>query len=218
MADERPRWREDFPVRWDEDNYMTRRELAKFLTLGSGLLASVNVLIAVIGLTGRAPASAWCGESPPPTNGARRLAAVPLPDRRGPVHSGAGRGGSSTRSRRSAPTCRARSSTGRATRAGLPVPQGIVLRAQGLPLAGPPTRRLPRIVLERRGDESVPWASRSDVETREQGSTLFSAVLFLIAMLVVIQLWLVAAALDALLGGETGVLMPAAIASLCCSC
>ena len=48
MADDRPRWREDFPVRWDEDNYMTRRELAKFLTLGSGLLASVNVLIAFI--------------------------------------------------------------------------------------------------------------------------------------------------------------------------
>ena len=56
MADERPRWREDFPVRWDEDNYMTRRELAKFLTLGSGLLTSVNVLIAFIGLTGGAPA------------------------------------------------------------------------------------------------------------------------------------------------------------------
>jgi hypothetical protein len=50
MADDRPRWREDFPVRWDEDNYMTRRELAKFLTLGSGLLAGVNVLIAFIGL------------------------------------------------------------------------------------------------------------------------------------------------------------------------
>ena len=50
---ERPRWREDFPVRWDEDNYMTRRELAKFLTLGSGLLAGVNVLIAFIGLTAK---------------------------------------------------------------------------------------------------------------------------------------------------------------------
>ena len=36
---------------------MTRRELAKFLTLGSGLLASVNVLIAVIGLTQRPPAA-----------------------------------------------------------------------------------------------------------------------------------------------------------------
>jgi len=47
MADERPRWREDFPVRWDEDNYMTRRELAKFLTLGSGLLASVMIMPAL---------------------------------------------------------------------------------------------------------------------------------------------------------------------------
>jgi hypothetical protein len=36
------------------------------------------------------------------------------------------------------------------------------------------------------------------VETRQQGSILFSAVLVLIALLVVIQLWLVAAALDAL--------------------
>src|SRR6185295_2615833 len=52
----RPRWREDFPVRWDEDHYMTRRELAKFLTLGSGLLAGANVLIAYIGLTHRVPA------------------------------------------------------------------------------------------------------------------------------------------------------------------
>src|SRR5437773_2573759 len=51
----KPRWREDFPVRWDEDNYMTRRELAKFLTLGSGLLASVNVLIAYIGSTHQIP-------------------------------------------------------------------------------------------------------------------------------------------------------------------
>ena len=47
MGARRPRWREDFPVRWDEDNYMTRRELAKFLTLGSALLAGVNALIAI---------------------------------------------------------------------------------------------------------------------------------------------------------------------------
>ena len=49
------RWRKDFPVRWDEDNYMTRRELAKFLTLGSGLLAGVNPVFGLyaylIGLT-----------------------------------------------------------------------------------------------------------------------------------------------------------------------
>ena len=52
------------------------------------------------------------------------------------------------------------------------------------------------------------------METREQGSTLFSAVLVLIALLVVIQLWLLAAALDALLAREFGVLAPTAVASM----
>ena len=51
------------------------------------------------------------------------------------------------------------------------------------------------------------------METRQQGSTLFSAVLVLIALLVVIQLWLLAAAVDALLARETSVLLPTAGAS-----
>ena len=51
------------------------------------------------------------------------------------------------------------------------------------------------------------------METREQGSTLFSAVLVLIALLLVIQLWLVAAAVDALLSRQMAVLVPTAIAS-----
>jgi hypothetical protein len=51
------------------------------------------------------------------------------------------------------------------------------------------------------------------METRQQGSTLFSAVLVLIAVLVVIQLWLVAAAVDALAARQTSVLAPTAVAS-----
>jgi Family of unknown function (DUF6755) len=51
------------------------------------------------------------------------------------------------------------------------------------------------------------------METRQQGSTLFSAVLVLIALLVVIQLWLLATAVDALLAQETTVLAPTAVAS-----
>jgi hypothetical protein len=51
------------------------------------------------------------------------------------------------------------------------------------------------------------------METRQQGSTLFSSVLVLIATLVVIQLWLLSAAVEALLGHEHGVLMPTAVAS-----
>ena len=42
---------------------------------------------------------------------------------------------------------------------------------------------------------------------------MFTGLGLLIATLVVIQLWLVAAALDALLSGETTVLLPAAAAS-----
>jgi len=44
-----PRWREDFPILWDEDHYVTRRELAKFLTLGSGTIVAATVGVAVIG-------------------------------------------------------------------------------------------------------------------------------------------------------------------------
>ena len=51
------------------------------------------------------------------------------------------------------------------------------------------------------------------METRQQGSILFSAVLVLIALLVVIQLWLVAAAVDALMARQTTVLVPTVIAS-----
>ena len=43
------RWREDFPVRWDADHYLTRRELAKFLTLGSGILAAATGALAIAG-------------------------------------------------------------------------------------------------------------------------------------------------------------------------
>ena len=45
----RPRWREDFPIAWERDHYVTRRELAKFLTLGSALLAGASALIALAG-------------------------------------------------------------------------------------------------------------------------------------------------------------------------
>lgn len=46
-----PRWREDFPIQWEDDHYVTRRELAKFLTLGSALLVAANGAIALAGRT-----------------------------------------------------------------------------------------------------------------------------------------------------------------------
>jgi len=43
-------WREDFPIRWDNDHYVTRRELTKFLTLGSALLAGGNIAMAMLSM------------------------------------------------------------------------------------------------------------------------------------------------------------------------
>ncbi|MDE3155406.1 MAG: Rieske 2Fe-2S domain-containing protein [Acidobacteriota bacterium] len=55
MAEHPPRWREDFPIAWERDQYLTRRELAKFLTLGSGLFAAATLVIAAAGRRFRVP-------------------------------------------------------------------------------------------------------------------------------------------------------------------
>jgi Rieske Fe-S protein len=156
MADERARWREDFPVRWDDDNYMTRRELAKFLTLGSGLLAGVNALIAFIGLT----------DGPPPAP-IRRIAAVNdvppggsllfrYPTDEDPcilVRDAAGAFGAFSQVCTHL-SCAIVHVPGEQALA-CPCHKGSFSSSDGRPLAGPPTRRLPRIVVERRGAEIV---------------------------------------------------------------
>ncbi len=38
------KWRDDFPIEWEGDNYVSRREMVKFLTLGSLFLAVANWL------------------------------------------------------------------------------------------------------------------------------------------------------------------------------
>ena len=52
------------------------------------------------------------------------------------------------------------------------------------------------------------------MRTRQQGSVLFAGVLILIATLVIIQLWLLTAALDAVLAHTFEILVPATLASL----
>ena len=48
---------------------------------------------------------------------------------------------------------------------------------------------------------------------RNQGTTLFSAILILVATTVVVQLWLLTFSMEALLSGQFGTLIPAALAS-----
>jgi arsenite oxidase small subunit len=44
-----PRWREDFPIKTEDDQYVARREFSKTLAVGSALLVLVNATIAVYG-------------------------------------------------------------------------------------------------------------------------------------------------------------------------
>ena len=52
------------------------------------------------------------------------------------------------------------------------------------------------------------------MDTLKQASSMYGAILVLVGTLIVIQLWLVAAALDAVLGRQAGVSLPAAIGSV----
>jgi hypothetical protein len=52
--------------------------------------------------------------------------------------------------------------------------------------------------------------------TREQRTTVVYGILCLVLILVVLQLWLLTATMDAFLGGDDSVIWPAALASLAC--
>ncbi len=51
------------------------------------------------------------------------------------------------------------------------------------------------------------------MSVRTQGTTLFTAILILVGTTVVVQLWLLTVAMEALLGGEAKTLVPAALGS-----
>lgn len=52
--------------------------------------------------------------------------------------------------------------------------------------------------------------------TREQRMTIVNGMLAFVLMLVVLQLWLLTATMNAYLGGDDGVVWPGAAASLAC--
>lgn len=52
--------------------------------------------------------------------------------------------------------------------------------------------------------------------TRDQRATVVSGMLAFIIIIVLLQLWLLTATMNAFLGGDSGVIWPAALASLGC--
>lgn len=52
--------------------------------------------------------------------------------------------------------------------------------------------------------------------SRSQRMTIASGILFIILIIIIIQLWLFTATMNAYLGGDTAILLPAFLASLFC--
>jgi arsenite oxidase small subunit len=149
-----PHWKSDFPTAWDEDHYVTRRELVKFFTLGSGLLCGASAVIAALGprpMRVRGPEKRIASSSALPP-GSSALFRYPTDEDpciliRQP--------GGDLAAFSQVCTHLSCAVVHRPEKNDLlcPCHHGIFAAADGRPLAGPPTRRLPRILIEQRGDD-----------------------------------------------------------------
>ncbi len=150
----RERWREDFPIGWQGDNYVTRREMVKFLALGSLTIARANFVVAGLPHIVKA--------SPMPRTMIALASSIPV-------------GGSTLFSypAEEDPCILVRQRNGdlvaysqvcthlscavihkeQENTLFCPCHQGYFTVEQGRPYAGPPTRPLPRIKLEQHGNE-----------------------------------------------------------------
>lgn len=145
-----PKWRRDFPIEWSEDEYVSRRELVKFMVLTSAAFTAGQAWIALKSLFGGKPA---------PVAGEAVAAVDELPV-----------GGAKTFTYPEGSTPRLLVRTGEASfvaydqqcthllcpvvpavaqnRLHCPCHNGWFDLQTGQPLAGPPRRALPRITLE----------------------------------------------------------------------
>jgi nitrite reductase/ring-hydroxylating ferredoxin subunit len=149
-----PRWEEDFPIQTERDHYVTRREFAKFLTLGSALLAAANAVIALVGFRqakDQFPAAFIAQASSIPAGGSTLFR---YPTNQDPcilIRSPAGELLAYSQ------VCTHLSCAvvhdPEHNQLFCPCHRGWFSTTEGRPTAGPPTRSLPRIKLEQRGDD-----------------------------------------------------------------
>ena len=154
------RWRPEFPYHWDVDDLVSRRELLHFAVFTSGALFVATGILAALGLTRRL--------SPTPVLPITRASQVPegqavyfqypgLEDQAMLVHLPGGQFVAYSQ-KCTHLSCAVFYQQGEA-RLFCPCHEGSFSPDSGDPIAGPPRRRLPRIVLRRDGDviSAVGW-------------------------------------------------------------
>lgn len=148
------RWREDFPITWENDNYITRREMVKFLGLGSLLMAGANFMVAGVPHLVRATAypQARLGLMSEIPVGGSRLFNYPTADDPCIVvrkDDGTLAAYSQVCTHLSCAVIHSEKENALFC----PCHNGYFTINEGRPYAGPPTRPLPRIKLEQHGEE-----------------------------------------------------------------
>lgn len=149
-----PRWREDFPVGWESDNYVTRREMVKFLALGSLTIAGANAVVAGIPHIMKAqemPRKPVALASSIPVGGSRLFA---YPTEEDPcILIRQPNGDLVAYSQVCTHLSCAVIHQEKENTLFCPCHQGYFTVEEGRPYAGPPTRPLPRIRLEQQGNQ-----------------------------------------------------------------
>lgn len=149
-----PKWRTDFPIEWEGDHYVSRREMVKFLTLGSAVLTTATWVTAAAAHVSHENA-----------RGERYIGSAAMLDKEGSllfryptdqdpciaVKTPAGKlvAYSQVCTHLSCAVIYDKQDNELVC----PCHNGHFNVDQGAPVSGPPTRPLPRIKLERRGDQ-----------------------------------------------------------------
>lgn len=152
-AEEQPRWRRDFPIDWPQDEYVSRKDLVKFICLTSLAFVAGQVWIAAKSLIGRRatafPVSVIAGVDELPVGGAKTFIYPPGSTPRLLVRVGE-RDFVAYDQQCTHLLCPVVPAVAEG-RLHCPCHNGWFDLRTGNPLAGPPRRALPRVVLEIRG-------------------------------------------------------------------
>lgn len=149
-----PKWRTDFPIEWEGDHYVSRREMVKFLTLGSLLLTGANWIAAVAGHLQRSRAYREAMIGPASALDRQRYLLFRYPTEKDPcIAVRTPEGNLVAYSQVCTHLSCAVIYDEPDNKLFCPCHNGSFNILQGEPIGGPPTRRLPRILIEQRGDQ-----------------------------------------------------------------
>lgn len=149
-----PKWRTDFPIEWEGDHYVSRREMVKFLTLGSVLLAAANWVTALAGRVLRTSTSPEKLVGSASVLDRQRSILFRYPTEKDPciaVRTPEGKlvAYSQVCTHLSCAVVYSNSEN----KLLCPCHKGSFNVLEGAPIGGPPTRRLPRVSVEERGGQ-----------------------------------------------------------------